>query len=208
MQTVIDDLLAQSAQVEKQLQDNLSILTGRDDLSEKAIVEARKMFQDNYRATVANLQDQARVRLEMERAKMTLALAAAKRKEVERTRSILGDQVVARIYERRLESMPADDIRRFYEEGAEGFEKELVAGLGRAILEERAARDPSSPTNYIALQTLATPSGELGELQRREFDLRQSEGLVAELDPITWRRDTADRLGVDPRFIEPTSRTA
>lgn len=207
MQTIIDDLLAQSAQVEKQLQDNLSILAGRDDLSDKAIAESRKMFYDNYRATVANLQEQARVRLEIERIKMPLARAEAKRKEVERTRSILGDQVVARIYERRLEGMSADDIRSFYEEGAEGFEKELVAGLGRAILEERAARDPS-PTNYLALQTLATPSGELRELQRQEIDLQRSEGLIAELDPITWRRDTGDRLGVNPEFLEPTSRTA
>lgn len=207
MQTLIDDLLAESAKAEKQFNDNLSILAGRDDLSDKGVADARRMFEDNYRKTVADLQSQATLRLEAERVKVTQAHTEAKRKEVDRLRATLGDQVFARIVERRLESMPAEEIRRFHEEAADGFLKELVAGLGLAILEERATRDPS-PANYMTLQALATPSGDLGELQRRDLDLRQSESLVAELDPVTWRRDTASRLGVDPRFIEPTSRGA
>ena len=207
MQTLIDDLLAESTKAEKQFRDNLSILAGRDDLSDKGVADTRAMFEANYRKTVADLQNQATARLEAERVKMTQARTEAKKREVDRLRSTLGDQVFARIVERRLESMPADDIRRFHGEAVEGFEKELVAGLGLAIMEERATREPT-PANYMALQALATPSGDLGELQRRELDLRQSESLVAELDPVAWRRDKALALGVDARYIEPTSRGA
>ena len=203
--TLIDDLLAESVKVEKQLRDNLSILAGRDDLNDKGVADSRGMFEGHYKTAVGELQQRATARLEAERAKLALALKAARAKAFETKRSILGDQVVARIIEKSLEGLPAEEIAKAFEEASDGFEKTLVGELGRVILRDLAEREPSTAT-FLALQKLAEVSPDLVELQQKEHILRHSEELVAELDPVAWRADVGGRLGIKAEFMTPTSR--
>lgn len=201
---LIADLLAEAAKVEKQFKDNLSIVEKRDDLSSKGLADARAMFAQNYRKAVADLQERARAILEAERVKLKRERAAGRAKEVETERATLGDLVYAQLRARELEAMSSADIRREYDEAPEGFDKTLVGRLGRIILFERVNREPTE-ANFLALQGFNTSPAYVVALEGRERDLRRSEELVGELDPVGWKAEFGATMGIDPAFVQTTT---
>ena len=203
---VIDDLIDQARKADKQFKDNLSILTGRDDLNAKGMSDSRKMFVELYQNATGALKGQAEDRVKAGHVYLAKKRAEVRKKEVEAKRALLGDQVFARIVERRLEGMTSEHIRRAFEEAAEGFEKTLIGEMGYTILRERKASDPT-PDNVMALQTLedailAASSPELQDLDRLENEIGRAEGLIPQLDPVTWRAEMGDRFGVRPGLVQ------
>jgi hypothetical protein len=201
---IFDDLLNQAKAAEQTLKATLAGFTAekQPELSDLG----RKQFQDRakdlYARTIADLKRRYQMALEAESAKTAKALEAARVADVERRRALLGDAAMLRIYERRLGMMDGDGLRQALAEAAPGYEAALIRELGGVILSERL-RDGGDVATHRAAQEFAQPATpELSELRNRQRDLAVAAQRESRLDPISWKNDRAERLGVKAELME------
>ncbi len=206
-QSVFDDLLAQAKQAEQTLRATMAAFDvgKRPDLSDLGRKQFFDQAKDTYQRTIADLKRRYQLALEAETAKTQKALEAARVADVDRRRALLGDVAMLHIYERRLGMMDGDQLRQALAEAAPGYERALVQELGGLVLAERLATGGDVATHRAALEFQQPATPELAALRDKQRDLAIAERNEAQLDPVTWRNDTAQRLGVKAELMEMPS---
>ena len=208
MATVFDDLLNQANKAEVTLKATLAAFDvgKRPDLSDLGRKQFFDQAKDTYQRTVAGLKQQYEGNLALESAKVKKALEAARGADFEKRRALLGDVALTRIFERRLASMDGEQLRTALAEAAPGAERAWVQELGGVILSERLAAGEKSTQLYLAANEYRpATSPELAAARQRERDLVAAAERQSQLDPVTWKVDTASRLGVSAQHMEMPS---
>lgn len=191
------DLLDKAKEIDADYRKWIDIVAKYDHLSEKGKADEVAKVAQRRRARVAEIQDEARTRIESERRKLAGELAKAREAEVERRRAILGDVILSGIYRERLEKMSSGDILKAYREAAGDWEKAIVAEYGSMIVEDRLVRTSTGDDFFTAYEFAAsTRPATLRKLEEKDRDLRRGDDFVKSLDLIEWSQELEDR-GVD-----------
>lgn len=154
------------------------------------------------RQQIAALQDEARRRIDADRARVALDLKKAKGAEAKRLREVLGDQVALTLYRERIARMTSKEILAAYEDAADDWEKAVVGEFGRLVVEERAKSDAPTREDFTAVQGLKkATSPALVALEDKARDLERADKWVADLDFDAYRGRIADTFGFNPANV-------
>ena len=174
-------------------------------LTPQGQAEQVQRIHADYESGVIGLQRSAQVRIANATADNTLALRKARAAAFDAKRAVLGDVVVAQLYLQRLSAQPSDVILREYESAADGFEKVLIAEIGRTILAGRIQQENASAVDFEtanAFYSVAPEQRRLRELEAESLELENSERFVQGLDVAASQAQLADAFGVNVNYME------
>ena len=180
----------------------LEELSKRDDLSAKGRGEIAAKLAAERVARVERLQAVAATAARLDREHYSQELAKAKASEVERLRRVLGDVVLAQVYERRMSTMPAQAILDWHASAVDEWESTIVAQMGASVLLSRKpANDEDARQIAEAVKRLLAVPQEVADLEDALADLRDADGFVQQLDVHAYHAALAPRLGVSAAYM-------
>lgn len=187
----------QAEEIDARLKSTLERINRRDDLSPIGKQQEAQSAREAYNKAIAELQENARLWLRVERGAASKAMAAVRAEAIEKQRALLGDVVLSDLYRRRLELLDAGAIVRAHANAASEWEKSVVGEYGRLILQKRIAQGQGNTDTYRAINELdaGTPA-ELSAAEKRMAELDFFERQIPSLDPVAWRSEVADAAGV------------
>ena len=171
--------LTKAQAIFRQFAQEVDRLTKDPDLTPEAKAKRRQTLQGQYDKSVAALRTEAAEDIERRRTIATRKLTQARAAEIERKRKLLGDAVLVDMIKAELQASPSKHIARWYEEAADGWEKEVVAGYGELIINARVdAADPENPDreDTLALRVLTQAEQAVAD------ELRAARQVLKEVD--------------------------
>lgn len=185
----------QSAAILKTYQDGVAIATAKGVYTKEAQDRQVAMHRANYDRAMAELKERAGSLLEAQRKLLAIEQRKAKGAKLEAKRALLGDQVLLRIYEKKIERASTAELAEWASASANEWESALLSELIPLELEGR--RDKGSIGDQanvmLALNKLTDSSDPLVERERQLHRLGET---LPELDPLAHSADMGARLGV------------
>lgn len=180
----------------------------------KATVQANKMLSPEgkkeritaldaqRRQQVAQLQADVSDTLTRRRGTLETELRRQSEQRIEARRKLLGDQVLADIYRRQVESAEPQEIEQMYQASLTEWEREVIAGYAAPALEMRYRQAPSGAI-LSALNALkqVEPEG-IRKATEEMRDVEHALKRLPELDLEAYNNSIADRMGVDVRYMD------
>lgn len=191
---MFDDLEGQAKSIDAAFQRDMSALAKRTDLTQQGRAEGAQYLEAVRRTAVQRLQDEARQRHQAAAEAAQAAQRAQRAADVERRREVLGDTILLRLYERRIDNADADELRQMVADAADGYERLLVEELARITLGERLSMPNATRTDFEVWQALQPPAD-------ADYELRSAGQRISQLDLAGYRASMADRLSIDAKFV-------
>ena len=198
-----EDLKNKATQIDSERQAATAKIRNDQFLTVTGKADAIAKVESTYRAAIDGLQRTWELRLIGDKAENTVRLERERTAAVDAKRKVLGDHVLAMLYQRRIEGMDSADIQAAFEAAAPGFERMLIGEIGRTVIGERLRQPGHAGADIMAANILADVNPDLARLESTAKELaREGESGLAALDVESERQRLSNGYGVNAAYLD------
>lgn len=185
----------------------VGVIQSNQMLSPQGKQEQLRVAESDYRGKVEALQGEARTALQREAKTVTERMKAAKVEEAVAQRKLLGPELTAHLYERRISVSSPAQIEALVEGAVDDWESVVLRELAYIEVDKRAQRGSQQDRDEVGaleskLRMSEKPKApELEALENSANELSDVEGIVEQLDVQTYSKMLGDRLGIPAQHM-------
>ena len=159
-----------------------------------------------YAQALQALQESAERMLTGRRATIQTKLAALQEQEAQRQRELLGDATLLTLWRDKLAVLEPEKVVSMAQEAAGDWQRAVLFELASNEIAKRL-REPNAPeavhkAHYDLRSMAGQAAPEVDALQMELHELRDIPAFVAKLDVPAERVDFANRLRLNPEYVE------